>query len=81
MIYWYIRTGVIESRSGLIYGPFNLVYGIGALLMTIVLLNQKNKLKFCLRFLIGAFLNFLVVFFKNMSFILSLGITVTPSYL
>ena len=43
IIYWYLRTGVIESRSGLIYGPFNLVYGIGALLMTLILLNQKKN--------------------------------------
>ena len=69
MIYWYIRTGVIESRSGLIYGPFNLVYGIGALLMTIVLLNQKNKVKvFVLGFLIGAIFEFSCSVFQEYVF-------------
>ena len=28
------RNGYIESRSGLVYGPFNPVYGIGAVVMT-----------------------------------------------
>ncbi len=32
-----------ESRTGLIFGPFNLVYGFGALLMTVCLYWLRNK--------------------------------------
>ncbi len=32
-----------ESRTGLIYGPFNLVYGFGALLMTVCLYCLRNR--------------------------------------
>lgn len=42
---WCVATrGHFESRKGLIYGPFNLVYGFGALLMTVGLrpLSGKN---------------------------------------
>ncbi|MGN0106164.1 MAG: putative ABC transporter permease [Hominilimicola sp.] len=38
-IWCLLRLGHIESRAGLIYGPFNLVYGLGALLMTITLVR------------------------------------------
>lgn len=44
---WCIATRhVIESRSGLVYGPFNLVYGFGALFMTLSLhwLSKKRDL-------------------------------------
>ena len=41
---WCIITrGHFESRQGLIYGPFNLVYGFGALLMTLGLHWCEHK--------------------------------------
>ncbi len=41
---WCLATGFhFESRTGLIYGPFNPVYGFGALFMTIALYWLKNK--------------------------------------
>lgn len=45
-IFCYITTGVIESRKGLIWGPFCPVYGVGATIL-IVLLNRykDNTLK------------------------------------
>lgn len=45
-IYCYITTGVLESRKGLIWGPFCPVYGVGASLL-ILLLNRfkNNKIK------------------------------------
>ena len=41
-----LKKGVIESRSGLIYGPFNPVYGFGALLMAVCLnpLQKRSRL-------------------------------------
>ena len=42
-IWCLVTRGYYESRSGLIYGPFNLVYGFGALLMTIGIVPIKHK--------------------------------------
>ena len=38
-----IRYGVIEPRVGLVYGPFNLVYGLGAWALTIALYPLRNR--------------------------------------
>lgn len=38
-----IRHGVIESRQGMIYGPFNQVYGFGAVLMVLLLRPFAKK--------------------------------------
>lgn len=38
-----VRYHKLESRKGLIYGPFNLVYGFGALVMTIGLYPLRDK--------------------------------------
>lgn len=38
-----IRYGLLEPRVGLIYGPFNLVYGIGAWALTAVLYPFRNR--------------------------------------
>jgi uncharacterized membrane protein len=49
----YIQLGYFESRKGLIYGPFNPVYGIG---VTLVILLLEREKKSHLIFLTGAFL-------------------------
>lgn len=52
-LYCLIQRGHYESRVGLIYGPFNLVYGIGALCLTgaLYLLPQpRTHLLVCRRF-------------------------------
>lgn len=38
-----IRYGVLEPRVGLVYGPFNLVYGIGAWALTASLYPLRNR--------------------------------------
>lgn len=43
MLWCMFRFHTIESRAGLIYGPFNLVYGFGALFMTLVLNKLYSK--------------------------------------
>ena len=41
-IFCYLTTGVLESRKGLIWGPFCPVYGVGATIL-IILLDRYNK--------------------------------------
>lgn len=38
----FAKTGTIESRQGLIYGPFSPVYGFGAVLFTVILYKIRN---------------------------------------
>lgn len=38
-----IRNGYLESRSGLVYGPFNLLYGAGAVVLTVCLYRFRNR--------------------------------------
>lgn len=42
-IFGYLTTGVIESRKGLIWGPFCPVYGVSATLLIIFLNKYKDK--------------------------------------
>lgn len=37
------KNGYLESRSGLVYGPFNPVYGIGAVALTLSLYYFRNR--------------------------------------
>lgn len=43
MIWCLIRNGYIESRAGLVYGPFNLLYGVGAVCLTLTLYKYRNR--------------------------------------
>lgn len=42
MLWCLITNGYIESRSGLVYGPFNLLYGAGAVALTVCLYKFRN---------------------------------------
>lgn len=50
LLWCLVKNGYIESRSGLVYGPFNLLYGAGAVLLTICLYKFRNR---------GAWISFL----------------------
>lgn len=41
MIFCYITTGIIESRQGLVWGPFCPIYGVGAVVAILILENVK----------------------------------------
>ena len=43
MVWCLVRYGFIESRAGLVYGPFNLLYGAGAVLLTLALYPYRNR--------------------------------------
>ena len=44
-LWCFVRYGVLEPRVGLIYGPFNLVYGVGAWALTMALYQFRNRSK------------------------------------
>lgn len=44
-LWCFVRFGVFEPRVGLIYGPFNLVYGVGAWALTMALYQFRNRSK------------------------------------
>lgn len=43
MLWCYIRNCYFQSRQGLLYGPFSPVYGIGSVLLTILLYRFSKK--------------------------------------
>ena len=38
-----VTNGYLESRAGLVYGPFNLLYGAGAVALTLCLYKFRNR--------------------------------------
>ena len=50
LLWCLITNGYLESRSGLVYGPFNLLYGVGAVVLTVCLYRFRNH---------GAWISFL----------------------
>ena len=51
-IFWFIRTGQIESRATFVWAPLNMVYGAGGVLMTVVLYHIR-KYPFPAIFMVG----------------------------
>lgn len=43
LLWCFATRGYIESRSGLVYGPFNLLYGAGAVALTLALYRYRNR--------------------------------------
>ena len=43
-VFCYVTTGVLESRKGLIWGPFCPVYGVGATILIILLDTYKDSI-------------------------------------
>ena len=43
MLWCILTNGYLESRSGLVYGPFNLLYGAGAVCLTLALYKYRNR--------------------------------------
>lgn len=67
----YVRYGFYEPRVGLIYGPFNLVYGIGAWALTLSLYSFRNRGKifsFVGGALVGSCVEYACSWFQEMVF-------------
>lgn len=54
-IFCFITTGIVMSRSSVVYGPFSVVWGIGCVLLTAILYRIKDK-KDTYIFLVGTVL-------------------------
>lgn len=70
-LYCLIQRGHYESRVGLIYGPFNLVYGIGALCLTGALYRFRNRgriFSFVGGFLVGSVVEYACSWFQETFF-------------
>lgn len=71
VIWCVIKYGHYESRVGLIYGPFNLVYGLGALGLTVCLYQYRNRSKFNAfigGFVVGSVLEYFCSWFQETVF-------------
>lgn len=61
MLWCILTNGYLESRAGLVYGPFNLLYGAGAVCLTLVLYKYRNRgyqWSFLGGFLVGSVLEY-----------------------
>ena len=70
-IYCLIQRGHYESRVGLIYGPFNLVYGIGALCLSGSLYQFRNRgrvFSFVGGFVVGSVVEYACSWFQEVCF-------------
>ena len=52
LLWCFLRNGHFESRAGLVYGPFNLLYGVGAIALPVFLYRYRNRGRW-LSFLVG----------------------------
>ena len=71
LLWCFVRHGYFESRSGLVYGPFNLVYGMGALCLSLVLYSYRNRsaiYSFIGGFVTGSVVEYACSFFQEMLF-------------
>lgn len=55
MVFMYLTWGKLQNRSGVIYGPFSLVWGLGAVLFTLVFRRVSAEKTFRI-FLLGTLL-------------------------
>ncbi|MDO5546170.1 MAG: putative ABC transporter permease [Eubacteriales bacterium] len=71
LLWCLIRNGYLESRSGLVYGPFNLLYGAGAVALTVCLYRFRNRsgwISFLGGMLVGTVVEYLCSWGQEMLF-------------
>lgn len=64
-IWFFLTKGIIASRQGLVLGPFNLVYGLGAVLITLGLYPIRDE-KIWVLFLVGMSLGSLFEYISSL---------------
>ena len=71
MFWCLLMEGVIKSRAGLVIGPFNLLYGVGAVAVTAATYKYRNKgkwLSFIGGFVFGSLTEYLCSYFQELFF-------------
>lgn len=71
MLWCYIRNGHFESRKGLIYGPISPVYGIGGIVLTLLLyrfINYNGIIIFFISAIIGGVFEYLCSWVQEKAF-------------
>lgn len=66
-----LKKGVLINHSALIIGPFNIVYGIGAIVLTLVLRRLENSSKleiFSVSFFTGSILEYIISYLMEVTF-------------
>ncbi len=64
-IWSYLKRGILLNHSALVLGPFNIVYGISAIVLTIFLYRIKDKKYiqiFIISFILGTVLEYIMSF-------------------
>ena len=71
MLWCLLKNGYIESRAGLIYGPFNLLYGAGAVTLSTALYKYRNKgswLSFAGGMIVGSAVEYICSLLQELAF-------------
>lgn len=71
LIWCLVTHGYLESRSGLVYGPFNLLYGAGAVALTLCLYKFRNRgawLSFAGGMIVGSVVEYICSFGQELIF-------------
>lgn len=70
-IWTLLKKGLLINHSALVIGPFNLVYGIGSIILTLVLYRKKNRSWFeifSISFFAGSVLEYTLSYFMELVF-------------
>lgn len=71
LLWCLVTNGYLESRSGLVYGPFNLLYGVGAVALSAALYRFRNRspyVSFLGGMLVGSVVEYLFSWGQEMLF-------------
>ena len=71
LLWCLVTKGYLESRAGLVYGPFNLLYGFGAVAMTLCLYRFRNRsswISFLAGMLVGNAVEYLCSWLQELAF-------------
>lgn len=71
MLWCLVTNGYIESRAGLVWGPFNLLYGFGAVILTLCLYKYRNRssaISFLGGMAVGSVVEYLCSLFQEICF-------------
>ncbi|MCI9450405.1 MAG: putative ABC transporter permease [Clostridiales bacterium] len=71
LLWCLLKNGYIESRSGLVFGPFNLLYGAGTVALTIALYSFRNRgkwMSFVGGMLVGSIVEYACSWWQEVAF-------------